>query len=136
MRTLEETIGIMKVQILEDVRDCLVPIDVASFSELHDFVDANEYGDFCDDAVCDERIKHFGGRDEHEGMPQALLDFMNEAQDTVGLWLSSGKMRKEFAEGTIHPSAAAETIRKYEKSRRALEAARSAARNRPTTPNP
>ena len=37
----------MKREILQDISDGIVPETVSSFSELHDYVDANEYGGFC-----------------------------------------------------------------------------------------
>lgn len=38
-----------KAEILSDVRDGVVPSSVSSFSQLHDYVDANEYGGLCED---------------------------------------------------------------------------------------
>jgi hypothetical protein len=38
-----------KSEIHADVRNGIVPKTVASFAELHDYVDANEYGGFCDE---------------------------------------------------------------------------------------
>lgn len=38
-----------KREILADVRKGTVPHDVATFADLHDYVDANEYGGLCDD---------------------------------------------------------------------------------------
>lgn len=81
------TVERMKAEILADMEEGIVPEDVASFSDLHDHVDANEYGGFCDDKFSDAAIKHFGGRDANEGMPDAFIDFMNDCQDAVGEWL-------------------------------------------------
>lgn len=39
----------VKAEILADIADGTMPADVADFSTLHDYVDANEYGGFCDD---------------------------------------------------------------------------------------
>jgi len=36
-------------EILQDIDDGIVPPDVNSFSALHDYVDANTYGGFCDE---------------------------------------------------------------------------------------
>jgi len=38
------------VQITADIRSGRVPSTVRDFSQLHDYVDANEYGGLCDDA--------------------------------------------------------------------------------------
>lgn len=35
----------------------------------------------------DNLIELYGGRDEHEGMPDGLLNLINKAQDEVDEWL-------------------------------------------------
>ena len=47
MLIIEYAIGRSKMEILNDIKHGPVPVTVASFSELHDYVDANEYGGFC-----------------------------------------------------------------------------------------
>lgn len=89
MGLLHAKIEQMKTEIVEDMGSGRVPHSVRSFSELHDFVDANCYGGFCDDKHCDSLIERFGGRDEHEGMPQGLLDLIDAAQDAVDQWLKA-----------------------------------------------
>ena len=90
MITLEQTIARMKAEILSDMAAGRVPKTVATFGALHDYVDANEYGGFCEDEMFDALIEQFGGRDEHEGMPQGMLDFFNSSQDTIDTWLRAG----------------------------------------------
>lgn len=85
------TVEQMKQEVLEDIERNLLSAKVKSFSDLHDHVDANEYGGFCDDELSDLFIQFFGGRDQHEGMPDAYLDFMNEAQNAVDAWLAAGR---------------------------------------------
>lgn len=92
--TLEATITRMKAEVLRDIAIGVVPNDASSFAELHDYVDANYYGGFCEDEVADALIAQFGGRDADEGMPQGMpqgmVDFMNAAQDAVHEWLQLG----------------------------------------------
>lgn len=88
--TLDETIERMKAEIMFDMEHGEVPRTVKSFSELHDYVDANCYGGFCHQ-LADRLIDHFGGRDEHEGMPQGMVDFINSAQDQIDQWLTGGR---------------------------------------------
>lgn len=38
-------------EIAEDIESGTIPANVSSFSELHDHVDANCYGGFCDDGT-------------------------------------------------------------------------------------
>lgn len=90
MSMLEETIERMKCEVLADVKSGQVPATVKAFSELHDYVDANEYGGFCDDKFSNALIEHFGGLDENTGMPLKMLDFINTAQDAIDVWLKEG----------------------------------------------
>lgn len=87
--TLDESIERMKQEILEDVKADRVPADCPSFSALHDYVDANEYGGFCEDALADALFEHFGGRDRNEGMPDAMIEFLNNSQNAIDLWLKN-----------------------------------------------
>lgn len=86
----KETVARMKAEVLSDIRDKMVNEDVKSFSELHDSVDANEYGGFCEDILSEAYCAFFGGRDEHEGMPDAYIDFLNECQGEIDEWLKNG----------------------------------------------
>ena len=73
MLIIEHAIERSKAEILEDIAAGRVPSTVSSFSELHDYVDANEYGGLCesgtwwciaDDSVglieSDTHLLHFG----------------------------------------------------------------------------
>lgn len=61
-------------EVIEDMASGRVPWNVASFGDLHDYVDANEYGGLCDDA-------RFGDTDKYDN------DFANEVQDAVDRWI-------------------------------------------------
>ena len=92
--TLDESIERMKQEIIEDVKAGRVPADCPSFSALHDYVDANCYGGFCEDDVMQSLLDHFGGRDENEGMPDDLMDYLNAAQDAIDRWIKEGGAQK------------------------------------------
>jgi hypothetical protein len=65
-------------EVLADVAAGTVPATVRSFSELHEYVDANGYGGaFEDDA------------------PEANDDIWNALQDAIDAWIRSGKMARE-----------------------------------------
>lgn len=74
-----------KREILEDVSAGLVPATVASFSELHDYCDANHYGGAfevdpeCKPEITDELRSH-----------QAFVDFWTRVQSEVDAWLKAG----------------------------------------------
>ena len=67
--TLRKTIERMKQEILDDIEAGRVPADCPSFSSLHDYVDANCYGGFCDDDEMQILTDHFGGIDKEKGCP-------------------------------------------------------------------
>ncbi len=92
--TLSETIERMKQEILEDSKAGRVPADCSSFASLHDHVDANCYGGFCDDDEMQTLINHFGGIDEEQGMPDALIDYLNDAQNSIDSWIKDGDIKQ------------------------------------------
>lgn len=91
--TPEQLAEQMKVEILQDVRDGRVPADIMSFSQLHDFVDANCYGgtetllDEWDDAAPDTDAGHRAALDK-------LCDLCNPAMDIVDKWIKGGGVRE------------------------------------------
>lgn len=85
-----ETIERMKREVLADVKLGKVPTTVKSFSELHDYVDANEYGGFCEEEFVDMLVQHFGGLNDGSGMPEGMLDFINSAQNSIDSWIKNG----------------------------------------------
>lgn len=69
----------MKIEILTDIENGVVPPTVRDFSTLHDFVDANYYGGFID-----------GDPDAPEW--DALIEQANRCQDAVHRWLQAGRL--------------------------------------------
>src|SRR5689334_16622446 len=64
----------MKLDILKDVRTAVVPATIGSFSELHDYVDANCYGGAAE-------------------LPDDVSDYsqlLNPAMDLVDTWIKAG----------------------------------------------
>jgi len=83
---LWSVIASMKMGIINDIHVGIVDAtDIKCFADLHMYVDANEYGGFRINEFVDPLIELFGGRDE--GIPQAYIDFMNEAQGVIDEWL-------------------------------------------------
>ena len=91
---LDESIERMKQEIIEDITAGRVPADCPSFSELHDYVDANCYGGFCEDDVMQALTDHFGGLDEDKGMPDALIGYLNDAQNSIDRWIKEGGIQQ------------------------------------------
>ena len=89
---LEDTVSRMRAEIAMDMRSGRVPTTVKSFSELHDYVDANEYGGFCEDEVFDSMSAHFAWTNPDDAMPQAMIDFVNQAQGAISELLRNGKL--------------------------------------------
>lgn len=71
--TLKTVVERAESEILADVARGIVPATCTSFSELHDYVDANGYG----------------GAFEHEIGPEDV-DFWNSVQDAVDAWIKGG----------------------------------------------
>lgn len=73
-----------KVEIKDDAAAGLFPADViCEFADLHDFVDANEYG-----GLCDERLM------VDDEFPEAVTDMANEVQHLVSEWIKAGGLTK------------------------------------------
>ena len=85
----------MKLGIINDLNVGIIPPIVKSFSDLHSYVDANEYGGFCIDTFADELIELFGGRDENERPPEAFNLFIHEAQNIIDAWIKNASARIE-----------------------------------------
>jgi hypothetical protein len=69
---IEATAQRAELEILDDIADGTLPATVGSFSELHDYVDANCYGGLCD---------------EEESNPNLSLFETCAYQDLVDAWL-------------------------------------------------
>lgn len=76
--TNEEIIEKAKKEIIEDIRNGVVPSSVADFGELHDYVDANCYGGICED--------DFIIVNESDN-----IDDVNYIQDQLNAWIMSFK---------------------------------------------
>jgi hypothetical protein len=89
MVTPEQMAERMKVEIIADVKAGTVPSTVATFSELHDYVDANCYGG--SETLLDELDAKAPDTDEgHSGALSAMCDLMNPSQEIVDIWIKAG----------------------------------------------
>ena len=80
MKNFETILDKAKKEILSDIKEGIVPDTVTSFSDLHDFVDANCYGGFCDENY--ETSKN--------------LEFENEIQTKLDEWIKSEEFKNKF----------------------------------------
>lgn len=85
---IEKAITRGKEEILEDVRSGRVPSHVKTFGELHDFVDANEYGGLCED-------EFFENDRPNMSMAAAVQQRLHE-------WIACGDMRNEAVQPCVH----------------------------------
>lgn len=74
-----------KSEILADIASGRVPASVATFSELHDHVDANEYGGLCESPWCPEDWDA-----ETDAERDARQDAGSRVQGAVAAWMLSG----------------------------------------------
>jgi len=77
-RRIRDAVVVAKAAIEEDITAGVVPASVRSFSELHDFVDANDYMTECLPSAA------FGSY-------EAWTDALNEAEEQVDVWLRGGR---------------------------------------------
>lgn len=70
--TLEQAVERSKSEILADMLRGQVPSTCRSYSELHDYVDANEYGGACD---------------EDSVLGPGEMEFWSAVQEAVDQWL-------------------------------------------------
>ena len=86
--TIQESIELAKAQIGQDVSSGIVPVTCASFSELHDYADANEYG-----GLCGPDMPILADDDSNLAECHAHTDFCNAVQDALDRWIKSGGLR-------------------------------------------
>jgi len=82
-----ERLARVKREILTDVINGVVPPTVKSFSELHDYVDANCYGGLCDELGPLSRGHPVDGR-------RGWVEPINRLQDAVDKWIRAGGVRQ------------------------------------------
>ena len=89
----DQTIAKMKAEILADIAAGRVDAgEVAGFSDLHDFVDANCYGGMDTDDWLKQGNQLFPaaeGEDPEVMFSEALIAAINTMQDAVDAWIRS-----------------------------------------------
>lgn len=75
---IESAIARGKREILSDIASGRVPSTIDRFADLHDYVDANEYGGLCDEDV-------FPLLDDND------FDVANRVQNALDSWLVAGR---------------------------------------------
>ncbi len=82
-KTKEQVITQMKKEVLECMSEGQIPFTASSFSELHEYIDANELGGFCDDDC------------PHDSSSDEDTAFINDCQGAIDEWLRSTEFRKK-----------------------------------------
>ena len=97
MITSNEIAERMKCEILEDVSAGTVPANVAGYTDLHEYVDANCYGGT--EALFD--AAHAAAPDTEEAHTSAwnsFCDLVNPAIEAVDAWIESGGIASAIAQ--------------------------------------
>ena len=81
-QAMSKAVAKAEYEILADIADNTVPASVSTFSELHDYVDANEYGGLCSDWPW---VAKSGA------LEPAFMEWSNEVQNRVDAWLKAGR---------------------------------------------
>jgi hypothetical protein len=76
----------IKTDIIKDVLDGIIPTNCKSFSELHNYVDANEYGGLCNSSS-PFHIEKFASM-------QIAIEAANIAQIEINCWIKAGGIAK------------------------------------------
>jgi hypothetical protein len=84
--TVPATVEAIKAEITELITDGTVPATVKSFSELHDYVDANMLAEDIFPAQPD-----FDDDDAVQDWFDKAIEILNPAQDVVSAWLEAGR---------------------------------------------
>ncbi len=84
--TIQASVERVKREVLADIASGRVPATVRSFSELHDHVDANEYG-----GACETDENGIGWWDMGRGQHEEVMRFWNGVQNAVDAWLKDGR---------------------------------------------
>src|SRR4051812_48644930 len=84
---VQAAIARAKREVLEDIAAGHVPGTVTRFSQLHDYVDANEYGGLTEGPFYDE------ARLDDPAIDSGVVDHSatNKVQDAVDAWLKAGR---------------------------------------------
>ena len=91
--TIAETVAAVKREILDGIADGTFPSTVATYSELHDYVDANELGGMCSD----EFVERFGESDLADDEWPQWTAHVGQVQDIVDEWLRAGRPEPKAA---------------------------------------
>lgn len=88
MITLEEMVERMKVEIVADVMAGIVPADIVSFSELHNYVDPNGYGGA--EELFGEVVTESASDQEHQAKLDIVSAIMTPAIQATDSWIRAG----------------------------------------------
>ncbi|MCY7416910.1 MAG: hypothetical protein LH650_00165 [Chloroflexi bacterium] len=82
---LETRIARARAEILADIIRGVVPADVATFADLHDNVDGNDFGGLCEEPF------YCQIRGDEDDPSEASWAFAVVLQDTIDRWLRAGR---------------------------------------------
>lgn len=95
----------MQSEVRDLAWDFVIPVDVKSFAELHDYIDANCLGGFCREDFNLPLIAALGGWDDpdNENPCQNYIDFVTGVQNGVDAWIRAGNLKGgcSYYEGTL-----------------------------------
>jgi len=86
----QDRIALAKSSIVALIAAGTIPATVANFSELHDYIDANELGALCDESTWPAMAEDEDGNADPEDHA-AWLDECAAVQDAVDAWLLAGR---------------------------------------------
>jgi len=91
---IAESIDLAKSEILALIDQGIVPATCGTFGELHDYIDANMLGGFCDEGTeFADRVEAIFPLDVNDDavLGQAASDALGMVQDALNAWLQAGR---------------------------------------------
>ena len=86
----QDRIALAKSSIVALVAVGTIPATVATFSELHDYIDANELGALCDVSTWPAMAEDEDGNADPEDHAAWMAEIAT-VQDTVDAWIRAGR---------------------------------------------
>lgn len=124
-KSKDQVVMLMKEEITRLVLDLTIPVNVKTFGELHDYIDANELGN-----MCTEEFDKAWGRTPGDEGPEtdAMMEFCNECQMEVHEWIVDGDLQtriEDESQENFTPWAYGDLLTKYKSLLQAVDAATS-----------
>jgi hypothetical protein len=88
--SIKESVERAKYEILSDLDKNLFEKDIRSFSDLHNYLNTNDYAGFNDESLMMRLTVHFKKLDEKNGTVNSIGKYINTVHRELDDWIKSG----------------------------------------------